>query len=63
MSMYGVVLNQLRGDAAGKTATQLATTLHVPVKAVQDALDELVLHKRVINTAGVYTEPNTRRDS
>lgn len=62
MSMYAVVLEKLRGDGAGKTASSLATTIGVPTTAVQDALDMLERDGRVSNAAGTYTEVSGRED-
>lgn len=64
MSMYGVVLQQLRStDPTGKTAAQLATTLNVPVTAVQDELDIGVRNGQFTNTAGTYTITSGHKDS
>lgn len=62
MSMYAVVLKQLRGDGTGKTKAQLATALNVPEQAIADAITLLVRDGRVTDTAGTYTVTTARDD-
>lgn len=62
MSMYAVVLEELRGDNSGKTVSQLAAAYDLPTTAVQDALDLLVRDGRVTNNAGTYKMTTGRDD-